>query len=894
MKYNERVSFVGIITIIFSFTSIAFAENRMFPRGDDIRTEENTADISREGEFLIDTGIVNVPVPVGQGSPAVAFDGTNYLVVWQDSRNGLSDIYGARIDQAGNSLDPDGIAICTATSGQDLPSVAFNGTYFLVVWQDQRSATPDLDIYGARVNLSGVVLDPGGIAISTQDMSNEWYPAVASDGSNFLVVWRDQRSGSGDIYGARISQAGIVLDPTGIVICPNISYQHSPDIAFDDTNYLVVWQDYRNGANYDIYGARVAQTGTVIDPAGIAISTASGDQYDPRIAFDGTNYMIAWEDYRNGVFCDIYGARVTQSGNILDTSGIAVSTFSTDQAAPSIVFNNTNFLVAWQDSRSGSEDDIYGARISQAGTVLDPTGIQISSAVRDQMFPAITFGTSNCLVVWQDRRNFLSACDIYGARIDQSGNILDTAGIVISTFFTAVNEQYAPDIAFDSINYLVVWQDNRSISGDICAARLAQSGTLLDSASFVVSGGNGMYYKQRPAVAFDGVNYLTVWEDGSDIYGARINPEGNILDTSGIAITTAAMQQILPALAFGDSNHFIVWQDYGGGGFYPPDIRGARIDQSGNVLDPSGITISNAFSLQGAPTVAFDGVNYFTFWYDGRSGQPDIYGARVNQSGNVLDPSGIVISDAPNAQQFPAVAFDGLNLLVVWQDERNGGSNYDIYGARVDQVGYVLDTAGIAICTTSTNQLYPAVAFDGTDYIIIWQDSTAGTSDIYGAKLSTSGVVMDSFAISLQAGNQNSPALAHSTTNQVLVTYSGWTEDFGGVTYDAMRIWGKFYPFVGVEEEVTYTIQNTGFNLRVYPNPARTRCSIVYNLVTDSEVNIAVFDVTGRLVREITNGRQNAGSYKKAIELSGLAQGVYFIKIESQSASAVEKVTLIK
>ena len=176
----------------------------------------------------------------------------------------------------------------------------------------------------------------------------------------------------------------------------------------------------------------------------------------------------------------------------------------------------------------------------------------------------------------------------------------------------------------------------------------------------------------------------------------------------------------------------------------------------------------------------------------------------------------------------------------------------------------------------------------------MWKDSTNGLSDIYGVKLSTSGVVVDSFAVSLQTGHQNSPALAHGTGDQVLVTYSGWTEDFGGTTYDAMRIWGKFYPFVGIEEEITYTIQNQGFNLRVYPNPIRAKCSIVYTLVTDSEVKIAMFDVTGRVVREIVNGRQNAGSYQETIEVFDLAQGVYFIKIESQNKSEVEKVTLIK
>ncbi|MCK4941772.1 hypothetical protein KAS45_06720, partial [candidate division WOR-3 bacterium] len=722
MKCHEIVSIVGIAIILFSITSIAFAEERMLSENREVRIHEAVAEISRDGEFLIDTGIIDVPVPVGQVSPAIAFDGTNYLVVWQDERSESDyyyDIYGARVDQVGNILDPTGIAICTATNDQALPVVAFDGTNYLVVWEDERSFSPACDIYGARVSISGAVLDPAGIAIAVDYMADQLHPAVAFDGVNFFVVWRDQRSGAGDIYGARVSQSGTVLDPTGILITPNANYQNNPDIAFDGTNYLVVWSDYRNGVDYDIYGARVTQAGTVVDPGGFTISTSSSDQHSPEIAFDGTSYLVVWEDYRNGVDCDIYGARVTQSGNVLDTSGIAISTVATDQEVPSVAFDNTNFLVVWHDSRSDPSDDIYGARISQAGAVLDTAGILISAAARDQTSPAITFGTSNYLAVWQDERNFSLACDIYGTRIEQSGNVLDTAGVVVSTVFTVVNEQYAPDVACDSNNYLVVWHDNRSVSSDICAARVNQSGSVLDSASIVVSSGSGMYNQEHPVVAFDGTNYLVVWEDGrglgmSDIYGARIDPSGNVLDISGIAITTAYIFQGLPAVVFGGTYYFVVWQDHGGN--YPPDIRGARVDQSGNVLDPAGIAISAAFSYQGAPSIAFDGSDYLIVWQDSRSGSFDIYGARVDQTGSVLDPNGIVISNATSSQQSPAVAFDGTNYLIVWQDERNG-FDYDIYGARVDQAGNVLDSTGIAISTAINVQTTPAVAFDGTNYL---------------------------------------------------------------------------------------------------------------------------------------------------------------------------------
>ena len=112
--------------------------------------------------------------------PGVAFDGTNYLVVWTDSREGGPKVYGARVSPGGTVLDQDGFAISAAAGSE--PTVAFDGTNYLVVWSNQAS------IVGARVDPGGTVLDPGGITISTR-ANAQFQPTLAFDGTNYLVVW---------------------------------------------------------------------------------------------------------------------------------------------------------------------------------------------------------------------------------------------------------------------------------------------------------------------------------------------------------------------------------------------------------------------------------------------------------------------------------------------------------------------------------------------------------------------------------------------------------------------------------------------------------------------------------------------------------------------------------
>ena len=360
-----------------------------------------------------------------------------------------------------------------AAAGQAFPAAAFDGTNYLVVWEDGRSGTYP-DIYGARVKTSGMPVEPNGIAISTAWHKQE-RPALAFDGTNYLVAWQDYRSGAYySVYFSRVSPAGDVLDPDGVRVSMTASQQMSPAVAFDGTNYLVVWQDLRNGS-FDIYGTRVSRAGTVLDPTGIAISTADARQSHPSVAFDGVHYLVVWDDQRSNLSDDIYGSRVNPSGGVMDAKGIAISIAANRQEYPSVTYGGGNYLVAWQDDRSGFED-IYGARVTPSGSVLNSGGIAISRAANSQAYPAVGFDGTNYLAVWQDFRAGYYF-DIYGARVGLSGAVLDTAGIAISL---AGNDQLAPAVGYDGSNYMVFWQDNRAETYDVFAARVGGSGNVLD------------------------------------------------------------------------------------------------------------------------------------------------------------------------------------------------------------------------------------------------------------------------------------------------------------------------------------------------------------------------------------------------------------------------------
>ena len=58
-----------------------------------------------------------------------------------------------------------------------------------------------------------------GIGDSAYYRHSQWDPAIALDGANYLVVWTEGDIGNYDVYGARVSAAGAVLDSGNIAIC---------------------------------------------------------------------------------------------------------------------------------------------------------------------------------------------------------------------------------------------------------------------------------------------------------------------------------------------------------------------------------------------------------------------------------------------------------------------------------------------------------------------------------------------------------------------------------------------------------------------------------------------------------------------------------------------------
>ena len=79
-----------------------------------------------------------------------------------------------------------------------------------------------------------------------------------------------------------------------------------------------------------------------------------------------------------------------------------------------------------------------------------------------------------------------------------------------------------------------------------------------------------------------------------------------------------------------------------------------------------------------------------------------------------------------------------------------------------------------------------------------------------------------------------------------------------------------------------------------YPNPFNSQMRVSYSLLETGLVDLAVYDLSGRLVAELMSGRQSSGVHTIMFDGTGMPSGVYMLRLQSGGQSSLMKVMLVK
>jgi hypothetical protein len=300
------------------------------------------------------------------GAPGVAFDGSNYLMVWPDGEGYPNFTLKGRFVSPSGSLVNTSFSIAELLDNGTLSGIAFSGDTYLVVYYrmaDLVNMWPN--VYGRLVSPSGTVGEEITIGTIHYNYSGVRYNvALAFDGANFLVVWDD-----GAVKGRFVSPAGV---PGSAFNINEDKIDHNPlNVAFDGTNYLVGWPSWISGA-WSLFGQRIDKSGNKVGNK-ISLTTSPANPIFPSIAFDGTNYLVLWTDARNdtnhdwhcdtgeGTCWDIRAQYVSKTGTLVGSEIVIDADAGNQLGVVGFGWGKYLILANYIDTlQGGSVGDVYG------------------------------------------------------------------------------------------------------------------------------------------------------------------------------------------------------------------------------------------------------------------------------------------------------------------------------------------------------------------------------------------------------------------------------------------------------------------------------------------------------------------------------------------------------
>ena len=720
------------------------------------------------------------PAAGDQTLPSIAAGGPGFLTAWIDARQAVAGtgvaprVHAARLDAQGAPLGPS-IEVSRGSSGASWVRCAWNegAQAWLVVWNEARPAQFALtaDVFAARVAADGTLLDPEPLVVDGADSIDENYPDVASDGVSWTVAWidLDQALNRRVVDAARVDASGAVgpqlrlLTPSSNLVAP-----YYPLLEHASGVWLLAW--FAWGSASDDVSAR--RYGPALTPLGgsFVVCNATGNQRWPEASSNGTDFFVVWQDNRLS-YAQVFGTPVTNAGAVLVPNGAQIDP-SFGNPYPAVGWDGGAWVVALDPYTTGTTD-LKVALVSATGVASPATAIAPTGAFSAR--PAVAGGAQGACVAWADVRHstFLGDPDVFAALVAPGGAVGAQAAVS-----TSAPAQTRPDFAAGvDGGRLVAFLSEVSGDARVLAARLDALGHPLDAQPIEVAGGDERF--RNPAVAWNGAEYLFVWErftaafpgDAGEILGRRMLPDGTFLDPAPFFVLAgndpdvAALGSQFLVVATNEATHHIRY------------VEAARVGGDGAVLDQPALQVSGNFAVQPA-VEAFDD-RWLVAWQQHPTHDNPQCAAMVRgvfAEGSFDGASRWVGSGASNGtERTPRIAIAGSEALVAW--ESNAG---DVRARRLSANGTVVDGPGTFLVSDEPErQFAPAVAWDGVAWLAAWNDFRAnagvalGVGDVYGARVDAGLAVLDPAGFPIAADPvepEANPALAGGDGRAIAAT----------------------------------------------------------------------------------------------------------------------------
>ena len=376
-------------------------------------------------------------------------------------------------------------------------------------------------------------------------------------------------------------------------------------------------------------------------------------------------------------------------------------------------------------------------------------------------------------------------------------------------------------------------------------------------------------------------------------YDATMSPDGTevwVPDASGdhVVVIDIATNAITHTIPVGEYPTSVVFTDDGS-----TALVSARDGDYVAVIKTSDYSVSDSLyvltgsggTYDGPGNMALDPISkniYALDWYDDTIYEIDQYASTVLRSANI-----------------------GTD---VWQLVCDPNGAYIYVTDRGPDIVRVIDRATFVEVTTIAVGSDPwgiDVTLDGSRLVVACEDA----SNVYvidTSDWSTTVVALDVGADPRDVDILDSEMHAFIAGGDITATDPVYVVELVGNTLKSSIPVGGNPNCVAVQPQVTSAavgVQNEAATARMrlecHPNPFNPKTSIDYFMPERGDVELAVYDVSGRRVAVLERGERNEGEHRAAwngVDEDGnpVATGVYFLRLDALGGSRTAKAVLLK
>ncbi|HVY47893.1 MAG TPA: putative metal-binding motif-containing protein [Minicystis sp.] len=361
---------------------------------------------------------------------------------------------------------------------------------------------------------------------------------------------------------------GIIDDGQTFVPVPEDPVRISGDIApaapgglaWSGTSYAAMYTGV-SGGGFQMFSQLLSPTGQSLAPGEFPFVLANGDSSGGPIVWIGDRYATAWDDRRSGDY-EIYFAEMQDDGRKIWPGDIRMTFAPGFSINPTLTWTGAEFVLAWEDDRNGSGlFDVFAQRVALDGSPIGDN-VQLTQPNGDfgNESPIAAAGLHTVGFTWSFGNALEGFIEFQPWALDLSA----PAGPSVSLTSGATQAVY-PTIVWNHDRYIVAWFDRTASPAAIYAAALDEAGNVLVAPRPVTA--PGAFRSRYPNLRALGDRILVLYaddrdqNDGYELYSRVILPDLSPASPEQ-RITFAAGDSIYPFGAFGPKGDLgIVFRD---------------------------------------------------------------------------------------------------------------------------------------------------------------------------------------------------------------------------------------------------------------------------------------------------------------------------------------------